>query len=251
MSKNFNFNKTEFKGNNMKKVSYEGSRLGSAPSGCAAELSQLLAGGAKQKIPARTVDNLKTRTSVISPTRADYPIKGLQQHPVKDAPGSDSSKYLKYPYPSSKSGEDHFLQLREGPIRTATGRNFILKFGPNPRFSNRFFYTQNRSKPTQPAARTRKIEEKPYLNHRVWTAEAAAQRRASSGSNQSSSRPEFVVSDGENGQVLVGATRRVDRDRSRVLPWPEVREPRRERVDVGERERLRRESVARRERKLR
>ncbi|KAI5332212.1 hypothetical protein L3X38_022341 [Prunus dulcis] len=40
-----------------------------------------------------------------SPTRADYPIKGLQQHPVKDAPGSDSSKYLKYPYPSSKSGE--------------------------------------------------------------------------------------------------------------------------------------------------
>ncbi|KAI5343436.1 hypothetical protein L3X38_011312 [Prunus dulcis] len=50
MSKNFNFNKTEFKGNNMKKESYEGSRLGSARSGCAAELSQLLAGGAKQKI---------------------------------------------------------------------------------------------------------------------------------------------------------------------------------------------------------
>ncbi|KAI5323575.1 hypothetical protein L3X38_032647 [Prunus dulcis] len=50
MSKNFTFNKTEFKGNNMKKESYEGSRLGSARSGCAAELSQLLAGGAKQKI---------------------------------------------------------------------------------------------------------------------------------------------------------------------------------------------------------
>ncbi|KAI5353396.1 hypothetical protein L3X38_006289 [Prunus dulcis] len=191
MSKNFNFNKTEFKGNNMKKESYEGSRLGSARSGSAAELSQLLAGGAKQKIvsgqksiqfsvnqrnepsnwgtnsqPARTVDNLKTRTSVISPTRADYPIKGLQQHPVKDAPGSDSSKYLKYPYPSSTSGEphrprpraatragsawacreisddgkistpeltlpatdstrrvEHIIQLHQGPIRTASGRN--------------------------------------------------------------------------------------------------------------------------------
>ncbi|KAI5318016.1 hypothetical protein L3X38_037724 [Prunus dulcis] len=259
MSKNFDFNKTEFKGNNMKKESYEGSSLGSARSGSAAELSQLLAGGRKTENwnepsnwgtnsqPARTVDNLKTRTSVISPTRADYPIKGLQQHPVKDAPGSDNSKYLKYPYASSKSGEDHFLQLRGGPIRAATSRNFSLKFGPNPRFSNRFFYTQNRSKPTQPAARTRKMEEKPYLNHRVWTAEAAARRRASSGSNQSSSRPEFVVSDGENGQVLVGATRRVDRDRSRVLPWPELREPRRERADVGERETKERECRAKRE----
>ncbi|KAI5320768.1 hypothetical protein L3X38_040476 [Prunus dulcis] len=119
MSKNFNFNKTEFKGNNMKKESYEGSRLGSARSGCVAELSQLLAGGRKTENwnepsnwgtnsqPARTVDNLKTRTSVISPTRADYPIKDLQQHPVKDVPGSDSSKYLKYPYPSSKPGEPH------------------------------------------------------------------------------------------------------------------------------------------------
>ncbi|KAI5332532.1 hypothetical protein L3X38_022661 [Prunus dulcis] len=178
MSKNSNFNKTEFKGNNMKKESYEDSRLGSARSGSAAELSQLLAGGRKTENwnepsnwgtnsqPARTVDNLKTRTSVISPTRADYPIKGLQQHPVKDAPGSDSSKYLKYPYPSSKSGEphrprpraathagsawvcreisgdgkistleltlpatdstrrvEHIIQLHQGPIRTASGRN--------------------------------------------------------------------------------------------------------------------------------
>ncbi|KAI5318146.1 hypothetical protein L3X38_037854 [Prunus dulcis] len=126
MSKNFNFNKTEFKGNNMKKESYEGSRLGSARSGSAAELSQLLAGGRKTENwnepsnwgtnsqPARTVDNLKTRTSVISPTRADYPIKGLQQHPVKDAPGSDSSKYLKYLYPSSKSGELHQPRPRAG-----------------------------------------------------------------------------------------------------------------------------------------
>ncbi|KAI5322739.1 hypothetical protein L3X38_031811 [Prunus dulcis] len=54
MSKNFNFNKTEFKGNNMKKESYEGSRLGSARSGSAAELSQLLAGG-------RKTENLPTR----------------------------------------------------------------------------------------------------------------------------------------------------------------------------------------------
>ncbi|KAI5348245.1 hypothetical protein L3X38_001132 [Prunus dulcis] len=54
MSKNFNFNKTEFKGNNMKKESYEGSRLGSARSGSAAELSQLLAG-------RRKTENLPTR----------------------------------------------------------------------------------------------------------------------------------------------------------------------------------------------
>lgn len=60
---------------------------------------------------ARTVNNLKTRTYVISPTRADYPIKGLQQHPIKDAPGSDNSKYLKSPYPSSKSGEVHRVVL--------------------------------------------------------------------------------------------------------------------------------------------
>ncbi|KAI5332443.1 hypothetical protein L3X38_022572 [Prunus dulcis] len=40
-----------------------------------------------------------------SPTRPDYPIKGIQQHPVKDVPGSDNSKYLKFSYPSSKSGE--------------------------------------------------------------------------------------------------------------------------------------------------
>ena len=61
--------------------------------------------------PERTVDNLKTRTSVNSPTRADYPIKGLQQHPVKDAPGPDNSKYLKSPYPSSTSGEVHRVVL--------------------------------------------------------------------------------------------------------------------------------------------
>ncbi|CAL8989241.1 unnamed protein product [Prunus brigantina] len=55
--------------------------------------------------PARTTETLKACTPESSPTRADYPIKGLQQHPVKDAPGSDNSKYLKFPYPSSKSGE--------------------------------------------------------------------------------------------------------------------------------------------------
>ena len=47
MSKNFNFNKTEYKGNNRKKESYDDSRLGSSRSGSAAELSQLLAGGRK------------------------------------------------------------------------------------------------------------------------------------------------------------------------------------------------------------
>ncbi|KAI5313666.1 hypothetical protein L3X38_042842 [Prunus dulcis] len=60
--------------------------------------------------PARTVETLKARTSVTSPTCADYPIKGLQQHPVKDAPSSDNSKYLKFPYLNSKSGEEFNLE---------------------------------------------------------------------------------------------------------------------------------------------
>ncbi|KAI5335289.1 hypothetical protein L3X38_025422 [Prunus dulcis] len=90
------------------KESYEVSRLVSTRSGSAAELSQLLAEGRKTEKwnepsnwgtnsqPTRIADTLKTRTSVTSPTLADYPIKGLQQHPVKDAPGSDISKYIKF-----------------------------------------------------------------------------------------------------------------------------------------------------------
>ncbi|CAL8163129.1 unnamed protein product [Prunus armeniaca] len=62
--------------------------------------------------PARTAETLKARTSVTSPTRTDYPIKGLQQHLVKDAPGSNKSKYLKFPYPSSKFGEVHRVVLK-------------------------------------------------------------------------------------------------------------------------------------------
>ncbi|BBG96928.1 Histidine kinase-, DNA gyrase B-, and HSP90-like ATPase family protein, partial [Prunus dulcis] len=46
--RNLNTTKTKFKGNRMKE-SYEGSRLMSTRSGSAAELSRLLAGGAKQK----------------------------------------------------------------------------------------------------------------------------------------------------------------------------------------------------------
>ncbi|KAI5342771.1 hypothetical protein L3X38_010647 [Prunus dulcis] len=276
MSKNFNFNKTEFKGNNMKKESYEGSRLGSARSGSAAELSQLLAGGRKTENwneppnwgtnsqPARTVDNLKTRTSVISPTRADYPIKGLQQHPVKDAPGSDSSKYLKYPYPSSKSGEERNVLRSNYPIwtmeqlRETLGQPTVKlpnSGQPGPRDPRPPFYNPKvpkgstslaHSPPHAPAARgcvekfrkrknstpeltlptlasararTRKKEEKPYLNHRVWAAEAAARRRASPGSNQSSSRPEFVVSDGGKRPRL---DRDVEADRSGPVSGPAV-----------------------------
>ncbi|KAI5334281.1 hypothetical protein L3X38_024414 [Prunus dulcis] len=59
---------------------------------------------------ARTVETLKTRTPNTSPTRPDYPIKGLQQHFVKDGPSSDISKYLKFPYPSSKSGENDIFE---------------------------------------------------------------------------------------------------------------------------------------------
>ncbi|KAI5324034.1 hypothetical protein L3X38_033107 [Prunus dulcis] len=58
-----------------------------------------------QSQQAHTVDSLKIHTSVTSPTCANYPIKCPQQHPVKDALGSNNSKYLKFPYPSSKSGE--------------------------------------------------------------------------------------------------------------------------------------------------
>ncbi|KAI5323687.1 hypothetical protein L3X38_032759 [Prunus dulcis] len=131
-----------------------------------------------------------------------------------------------------------------------THRN-IQRHGDDPKLYTRSFHTpehptphmesvshagtSNAASETSNWGRTRKKEEKPYLNHRVWAAEAAARRRASPGSNQSSSRPEFVVSDGENGLGLIGTSRRIDWDRSRVLPWPELREPRRERVDVGER----------------
>ncbi|CAL8083659.1 unnamed protein product [Prunus armeniaca] len=68
--------------------------------------------------PARTTETLKARMPVTSPMRANYPIKGLQQHPVKDAPGFDNSKYLKFPYPSSKSGE-----LPRVAVAAAKGRN--------------------------------------------------------------------------------------------------------------------------------
>ncbi|CAL2255865.1 unnamed protein product [Prunus armeniaca] len=61
--------------------------------------------------PARIAETLKARMPITSPTRTDYPIKGLQQHSVKDALGSDNSKYLKFPYPSSKSGEVHRVML--------------------------------------------------------------------------------------------------------------------------------------------
>ncbi|CAL8092072.1 unnamed protein product [Prunus armeniaca] len=61
--------------------------------------------------PERTTETLKACTPITSLTRADYPIKGLQQHPVKDAPGSDNSKYLKFSYPTSKSGEVHRVVL--------------------------------------------------------------------------------------------------------------------------------------------
>ncbi|KAI5335082.1 hypothetical protein L3X38_025215 [Prunus dulcis] len=48
-----------------------------------------------------------------------YPIKGLQQQPVKEAPGSAISKYFKFPYPSSKSGE--------GRLKMA-GTSFLLRW---------------------------------------------------------------------------------------------------------------------------
>ncbi|CAL2227938.1 unnamed protein product [Prunus armeniaca] len=37
--------------------------------------------------PARTAETLKARMPVTSPTRADYPIKGLQQHSLQGCPG--------------------------------------------------------------------------------------------------------------------------------------------------------------------
>ncbi|KAI5323570.1 hypothetical protein L3X38_032642 [Prunus dulcis] len=61
------------------------------------------------------------------------------------------------------------------------------------------------------------MDEKPYLTHLVWAAEAAARRRETSGSNQSSSWPEFVISDGENWLDLIGTSRRIDRDWWKIL----------------------------------
>ncbi|CAL9017129.1 unnamed protein product [Prunus brigantina] len=45
---------------------------------------------------------------------------------------------LTLPTLASSQGQDHFLQLPRGPIRTGTGRNFKLKTGQKPRFSIRF-----------------------------------------------------------------------------------------------------------------
>ncbi|KAI5349858.1 hypothetical protein L3X38_002749 [Prunus dulcis] len=110
-----------------------------------------------------------------------------------------------------------------------THRN-IQRHGDDPKLYTRSFHTpehptphmesvshagtSNAASETSNWGRTRKKEEKPYLNHRVWAAKVAARRRASPGSNQSSSRPEFVVSDGENGIGLIGTSRRIDRDSS-------------------------------------
>ncbi|CAL8163122.1 unnamed protein product [Prunus armeniaca] len=52
-------------------------------------LGSVPSNGGTNSQPARTTETLKARTSVTSPTRADHPIKGLQQHPVKDAPVSE------------------------------------------------------------------------------------------------------------------------------------------------------------------
>ncbi|KAI5315706.1 hypothetical protein L3X38_044882 [Prunus dulcis] len=100
--------------------------------------------------------------SVISPMHVDYPIKDLQQHPVKDAPGSDNSKYLKSPahappqapaargVQSDKASPEN-LQITihppdyrfysmsgtlysttPGPIRMASGRNRRRKLTVSP-----------------------------------------------------------------------------------------------------------------------
>ncbi|KAI5327692.1 hypothetical protein L3X38_027088 [Prunus dulcis] len=47
----------------------------------------------------------------------------------------NSTPEVTLPTLASTRGQEHFLQLRGGPIPAATGRNFSLKFGPNPRFS--------------------------------------------------------------------------------------------------------------------
>ncbi|KAI5336041.1 hypothetical protein L3X38_026175 [Prunus dulcis] len=52
--------------------------------------------------------------------------------------GKNSTPEVILPTLASTRGQEHFLQLRGGPIPAATGRNFSLKFGPNPRFSNPF-----------------------------------------------------------------------------------------------------------------
>ncbi|CAL2277053.1 unnamed protein product [Prunus armeniaca] len=53
-------------------------------------------------------------------------------------------------------------------------------------------------------------------------AETAAQPREKSNLNQSLSLPDFKVSGRDFGWFRFGASRRVERDRSRGLRWPDV-----------------------------
>ncbi|CAL2238942.1 unnamed protein product [Prunus armeniaca] len=153
---------------------------------------------------------------------------------------------LTLPTLASSQGQDHFIQLPRGPIRTGTGRNFKLKTGQNLgfQFGSK---TQNRSKPTPQSARARKKEKKPHLVHRNWTAETTAQCREESDLNQSELTSGFEVSGGEMGWVVIGASRRVERNRCRFFPLPELRESKREKERIGERETEERECTRERE----
>ncbi|KAI5312749.1 hypothetical protein L3X38_041923 [Prunus dulcis] len=72
------------------------------------------------------------------------------------------------------------------------------------------------------SARTRKKRKKHHLNHRVWAAEKAARRREISGLNQSRSSAILEFFDWETGSFWFGASRQVERDRSRGLGWSDV-----------------------------
>ncbi|KAI5335878.1 hypothetical protein L3X38_026012 [Prunus dulcis] len=58
----------------------------------------------------------------------DYPIKGLLQHPVKDALGSDISEYLKFPYPSSKSEERVYEEWKKLEVPKSSTRFWRLEW---------------------------------------------------------------------------------------------------------------------------
>ncbi|CAL2279922.1 unnamed protein product [Prunus armeniaca] len=130
--------------------------------------------------------------------------------------GKISTPTLTLPTLASSQGQDHFIQLPRGPIRTGTGRNFQLKTGQNLGFQ---FGSkpQNRSKPKQQSARIRKKEKKTHQLYLKQTAEAAAQRSETSGLNQSIPSTILRLSGKEIGWVLIGTSRRVQRDWSRGL----------------------------------
>ncbi|KAI5324903.1 hypothetical protein L3X38_033976 [Prunus dulcis] len=89
----------------------------------------------------------------------------------------NSTPEVTLPTLASTRGQEHFLQLRGGPIPAATGRNFSLKFGPNPKFLNRFL--RQRIDPNLPQEQLELV--KRMRNHTSITGFGRRRRRRDGG----------------------------------------------------------------------